>query len=1767
MSISTYAAAPYFDNFSSAEDNNYLQILFRPGYSVQVRELNQLQSILRAQIDKFGTSIYKNGDAVIDGSTTFDKNISYVDVETSDTSTLSIRSLGIKADVLKYELLTDTVNETYRCFIRYRSSTQYEGVNLQSFIIGQNIYDANDDDEIDIVGQIVGTGYALGAFLNKGVFFINGSFVVTDAQQAFVALTSKDQLLSGYAAFKITESIVNALADNDLYDNATGTPNFKAPGADRYSIALDLIFVKDTDTINYTFIKLFSFVENKVVDDYTSKKTSKFLDNVLAQRTFEESGNYSVRPFKIDIKEYFNDGTNFGKYTLAQLPAGVDEAEAKTKYIAGIEPSVAYVNGYRIQLTERNDLVANKARSYETIENVAFTARQGNYITTDTVPVFANHSAIPDFSSTSSIYRLYTIAGGTNIGYCKIRNIEYVSVGVYNIFIYDVIVFEAYKLSQATVLAVTGTGTADRFVNSAGFTLYETNNDTNVFKLPYNAVKSITQIRYGVRKRITTAASLNNGDTSIFIAHPAVPAGTIEDQTPSNYIVVDSGGNVKVPTSVVINGSGATLTVPPVVAGIASIIFPYIIHTAPNVDPPWSNKTLASTTQTSTAACSSTINRSVTFTDAGDLVTLASHGLPNGTPINFSSIVSTTGISINTTYYVISSLANTFQLASSVGGAALPLTTNGTGVMVAPYIGVAFTDTGDTVTLANHGLTNGTSVYFTTISSTTGISVNTTYYVINSLTNTFQLAVMRAGTIAIPLINNGTAIMHANTLIQLSNVSVSNVKVMNGVSDITSSFVVDYGLNNTSYRLPTLTYIGATPLASPSLVISYDYYSTTGTLGFPFVVNSYLDFDAIPSLNGIRLSDCIDFRFTNESTNAIMVDSNCTIVATISRYLPRVDNVLVNSAGQFYVAEGNPAIKPIAPEVPRDAMRLYTMYVPAYTYSTTDIIPQYIENKRYTMRDIGNLERRVSNVEYYTSLSLLERSAKEKQILSTSGYDRYKNGILVDSFLGHNVGDVENPGYACSIDAMNGILRPLHSMTSVDLKLPSDMPFKPVNGSNIPLLVSNKNTTLIPYTEVKLIEQSQAVATPESVNPYDMTMWNGNVELSPSSDEWKSTIVRPDVIVNDSNAYDAIVKLADETNVLGTQWNEWEINWSGISTSAIRAINPENGLSMRQTSTVSQSSSIRDGIRTSLAYTDSTQNLGEKTVDISYVPFVRSRKIYFTASKLKPNTRVYPFFDEVDISEYTAGTNTSADPARIIPHVEFKNNVNRDSYDGVSLAALTAPGGVLTASDIVSDQYGNANGYFIIPNNSSLKFKTGERSFKLIDSPDAESQNFTTVAETKYHAAGILETKQSTIISTRVARFDKTKISETRTNADTAISVKWDDPLAQSFILNGNLNHGVYITKIDLFFKTKSTKDIPVSMHLVSMENGMPTQNIVPFSTVIKLPISVNTSDTSASATSFTFDSPVYLQPGVEYAIVVMSNDADYTMFVSSVGSDDIASNTLISKNPYAGVLFKSQNGSTWTADQNKDLKFTIWRANFDSAAAPVALELAGVDITGNPNETVSFSIIKTTVENLIHSSGDITWKLKIGNEIIQNIDINTTVYLDKVYTAKRSDVKIIATIDTNNEYLSPYIDCHRMSVVLINNIINNGATNELFTDDDGATARYITRSVVLNDPANQLDIFMAVNNPKTTTSVKLYAKVKLDDSTTYDLIPWVEVSPIAPGIVTNSDVNVYSEVAYKYTPPAKFSQFSVKIVMLNSELNGAFVPTIKDFRAIATYA
>ena len=89
-----------------------------------------------------------------------------------------------------------------------------------------------------------------------------------------------------------------------------------------------------------------------------------------------------------------------------------------------------------------------------------------------------------------------------------------------------------------------------------------------------------------------------------------------------------------------------------------------------------------------------------------------------------------------------------------------------------------------------------------------------------------------------------------------------------------------------------------------------------------------------------------------------------------------------------------------------DAMTLYTLTIPAYTFSLNDIITRYVDNKPFSMRDIGKLEKRIERLEYYTALSLLEKETAARNFTTNSAKDSlfnikgnaFKNGIVIIIF-------------------------------------------------------------------------------------------------------------------------------------------------------------------------------------------------------------------------------------------------------------------------------------------------------------------------------------------------------------------------------------------------------------------------------------------------------------------------------------------------------------------------------------------------------------------------------------------------------------------------------------------------------------------------------------------------------------------------------------------------------------------------------------------------
>tara|TARA_Y100001978_G_scaffold203510_1_gene230267 strand:- start:18840 stop:25616 length:6777 start_codon:yes stop_codon:yes gene_type:complete len=896
------------------------------------------------------------------------------------------------------------------------------------------------------------------------------------------------------------------------------------------------------------------------------------------------------------------------------------------------------------------------------------------------------------------------------------------------------------------------------------------------------------------------------------------------------------------------------------------------------------------------------------------------------------------------------------------------------------------------------------------------------------------------------LINNEAVVGQTTKAVHV----VSNVSA--GSPNIKDRYFLDNGQRDGYYDLSRLQLKTGSQSPNNVVTVIFDHFES-GT-GDYYAVSSYnlgensnqISYEDIPNyspnkvdLGGFEpdgqfeLSDAVDFR---SPVNALLTLGNydqtsvpnmsavttspfayasrvfsdkefntpipgTTVDADISFYVPRIDRVFLHQTGEFEVVNGYPDITPQKPQPVDNAIEMFELFVPAYTKNVKDISVQAKDYRRYTMKDIGKISNRVTNLERITSLSLLEKDSLSKQILDADGLDRFKSGFLVDNFRGHKIGDVSHPDYRVAIDTKRGILRPQHDTQFFDIEL---------NNTSSTNFQKTGDLITLPYTENVFVEQDKASRS-LNVNPYHVFAFIGNVELTPETDVWQDTETLPEVRINREGNFDAV--LAENQNSIGTIWNAWQTTWVGepevvgeevISRTESYDGNPGQGGELTPTVTTvtreiteTPEGQIRNGIKTSVVE-EFVETRNDRIVSISVIPFCRERTIEIDATNLKPQTVHYVFFDGIRVDEYVR---------------PFDTNYSNDGHTGA--AAL-----------VKTDNNGRLRAFFDLPNNRAQKFPTGQRQMRITSSATDLPQPASYGTGT-YQAQGLLQTSQTEIVSTRNGRVVTEHLSGERTivkkgerynttvepgntppsppppppttpvptvpdptptpspsatptpapttspqpsptptptkpplespiptgpgpggkiveqQRDQRVASNnerfrderetvWRDPLAESFLVESA--GGAFMTSVDVFFKTKD-KNLPVSVEIRNMVNGYPGQIILPFSTVTKNPADVNISADGSVATTFTFPSPVYIEDGKEMCFVVFSNSNEYEAHISRMGEPDLITGETISGQPYGGSLFKSQNSSTWTAEQTDDLKFTLRQAKFDVTKVP----------------------------------------------------------------------------------------------------------------------------------------------------------------------------------------------------------------------------------------
>ena len=367
MALTTnFNTSPYYDDADSSKD--YYRILFRPGFGVQARELTQLQTLLQLQLERAGLHTFQNGSRVFGADVTFDNTVksikleniftgSAINVHSFDSKQVIGQTSGAQGKIVKVEPATSTDQPTL--MVQLLSANSFsDGETITT--VEASAFSANTVSANGASGTAGAQSNASLCSISEGAFFVDGFFVQNTKQTLTVAKYSS--VPTQKIGLTVTEALLDSTTAGDLLDNAQGTTNYAAPGANRLKLSLSLTSKNFSASDDVTLVADEDFIELLRVESGIITKEVKFplyaeLEKTLARRTFDESGDYTVRPFGLQIKEH---------------------ASNTSQFTAGIEPGKAYVKGYEFETISTTPIHIDKARATENVSAFSLASGYGN---------------------------------------------------------------------------------------------------------------------------------------------------------------------------------------------------------------------------------------------------------------------------------------------------------------------------------------------------------------------------------------------------------------------------------------------------------------------------------------------------------------------------------------------------------------------------------------------------------------------------------------------------------------------------------------------------------------------------------------------------------------------------------------------------------------------------------------------------------------------------------------------------------------------------------------------------------------------------------------------------------------------------------------------------------------------------------------------------------------------------------------------------------------------------------------------------------------------------------------------------------------------------------------------------------------------------------------------------------------------------------------------------------------------------------------------
>lgn len=1611
---------PYYDDFN--ENKDFHRLLFRPGFGVQARELTQLQTIMQTQLERFANEVVIDG-TVITGCGLSTDTVGFVKLRDKDannrvlllgdfftsgkvanaivegvTSGVQGRLVDVKEGseagapnfLTIYVAYTNSgANNTTKTFLDNESLVVRNFASSNAFMVAANTIASS------------ATGLALRGSLSDGVVYHKGTFLRVANQSIIIGkYTHRPDKKVG---LRTIETIVDSNADSSLLDNATGATNFAAPGANRLKMVPTLAVYDKTFANTENFFQI-AQISGGSVEQRNEDTTYSDIGRYIAEQAYDTNGNYVTDPFNLRIREHLHKANSLGRYSSS-------EGGDKDKLVVEVEKGRGYVNGFRVQQYGASYIEFDKALQANVTTGTAISQSLGNYVLVDEVAGSWDMQELKSVSIRQTAANALTngtvgstSAAGSEIGTARVRGFEWHSgtkgtpACQYRLYLFDIQMNAGKNFQDAKNFYIAnsaGTGVhahADSVLVSSKTVLKEAGLLPSVFNTGFFATKEHANRQFVVRKKFQEITVATDG-------------------TASATLNTDGGDTRATGGSEDFNDGGATIA-------LADFRNYMIVNRT-------SAKTLDKTGTISSISGTTVTGSGTAFTTeykVGDLFNADISAAE--TDIGYiASIDSDTQITL---------VAN--ALATSVSSSAHRIHFPPGHIHNLQYAsGILSESVNGTLQIAlARGTFTGTfniDIYFDVLRTSAAPAKKTV----------FKDKYIHINTGSHSASKNGPWSLGVSDAWKITGVfKGSNTGVVTTNTDVTDQFELVTGQKDAMYDTSFLKQkdTSSLDLTDCGLMVKFNYFGKSISTGYGFFTkDSYTDIiddanpDAASSIvtqeipiyqsptTGRRfdLRDSVDFR--PKKTNTVTPSSTGTVAsaptnpavltafdfdsnngayqpspdenyqADIWQYMPRRDRVVISQRGNFEVVKGVASKNPRTPPEPAGTMTLGIVDVTPYPSLSPYVANHYNRplyrvnldlenNRRYTMKDLRQMERRIKNLEYYTSLSALETAAQNKQIFTAGGAERFKNGFFVDSFTGLQFSDTTDPAQRAGIDRTFSRLIPKFKRR--DIKLKKDVDLTSTNITQTGDILS------LPYTHEALVEQPYATKLRNPVQEL-LFNWRGEVILQPEADNTPDITQAPDVQIDFSGINDALVEIMELT---------------GIEEGVFREVDTQGRRRTITTTTISD-----------IVSTAETIDFGNVITDVSLREYMRSIEIKATGVRIRPNTRVYAYFDDEKVSAYCTPTDA---------------NFNPTGVEGDPL--ITGDDGTVTL-------------LFRLPNDEDLKFRAGTKQFKLqdIEDPVTEASLVTTSAIGSFTSQGLNIVQQGTSVNMVFPQIIKDVRVATQTLHTVADGDRsWWDPLAQSFNINvSGTTDGVFITKLDLFFGKKSST-LPVTVQIRQMETGFPTKTIVPYGQKTLNPADINI-DTGnlANPTTFTFDNPVFLKNNEDYSLVILpaGNSDDYALWVAELGGTDVNTNLLIPKQVYPGVLFTSANDNTWNPIQSEDLAMRIYRAKFDTTATgTVIIQNSDTDYIQYDNrkgnfrigETVRAESVMTFANNKTVAVGDILFSKESANTLSSNFANGTirqivssgsgsvTVKVDAF-----GDFPTTASSNTNNLYLN----------------------------------------------------------------------------------------------------------------------------------------------------